>query len=243
MRLHPLSLILLALWFSTAALFVPQLGWLLWVLLLSLAMQISLNGLAWPRLVRQLRYMLPLCVMILIIQLLFVKEGALLLGSGWYGVHSVALQRGLAFSLRLLILWSSAQLLIKLSYEDFDLAFGTLQFPEEIGFMTFYAVQIIPSLTQKLSQSRQLLLIRGISLKALSLRQKLSLYKLISLSILADVLSRSALQAIALELRGFRSSGKRSRLYQKHFTWQDLALFSIIILLTAGYLFRGLVLR
>lgn len=238
MKLHPLSLLLLALWFSSVALFVPQLGWLLGALLLSLCFQTVLNGFAWPRLVRQLRYMLPLCIMILIIQLLFGKEGALLWGSGWYGVHAVALQRGLAFSLRLLILWSCAQALIKLSYEDFDLAFSKLHLPEELGFMTFHAVHIIPAMNQKLAQTRQLLLLRGISLKALSLRQKLGLYKLISLGILAEVLSRSAIQAIALELRGFRSSGKRSRLYQKRLSWRDLALLASVILLSCCYFLR-----
>lgn len=233
--LHPLALILLALWFSTAAIFVPQPLWLAVVLILSIFFRGLQAGFAWRLWARQFLLMLPLFLAILLIQALFVKDGELLWGQGWYAIHTLGLRGGLAFSLRLLILFFSAQILLKLEYEDFNLAFNAVRLPEELGFMVFYAIHVIPSAGAKINHARQILRLRGIEPRKLPLKASLRLYKQISLSVLADVLSRSAIQATALDLRGFRSSGPRTRLNQRGFALPDLLLFAGMLLLTAIY--------
>jgi len=69
------------------------------------------------------------------------------------------------------------------------------------------------------------------------LKSQLTIYRYISLSVLADVLSRSEVQAIALDLRGFRSTGKPTHLLQKNFSLYDLMLYLSIIIITLVYLF------
>jgi energy-coupling factor transport system permease protein len=234
-RLHPLSLVLLALWFSSAAILVPQLAWLGAVLILGLLFRGLQAGFTWRIWARQFVLMLPLFLAVLLIQTLFVKDGELLWGSSWHAVHAGGLQGGLAFSLRLLILFFSAQILLKLDYEDFDLAFNAVRLPEEIGFMVFYALHVIPASGDRIRQSLQILRLRGIDLGNRSIKTKLRIYKLISLAVLAEVLSRSAIQATALDLRGFRSSGKRSRLNQRGFAPPDFLLYGLILILTATY--------
>ncbi len=234
-RLHPLSIILLALWLSSAAIFLPHPVWLAGVLVLTLLFRGMLLGFTWQIWLRQFIRLLPLFAAIMLIQVLFFKDGRLLLGSGWYGIHSEGLEGGVLFCLRLLVLLYSAQILIKLTYEDFDLAFSTLRMPEELGFMLFYALHTIPASGLRIAHYRQLLTIRGLDMRKLPLRQKLHIYNRISLSILADVLSRSAVQAIALDLRGFRSAGVRTRLAKRSMTYRDGILLAALTLLTCAY--------
>jgi energy-coupling factor transport system permease protein len=234
--LHPLSLILAALWFSTAAIFVPGLGWLLAALGLSLLFRGWLAGFEWRLWWRQFVKLLPLFAAILVIQALFVKRGDLIWGRGWYSIHDVALATGAAFSLRLLILFFSAQLLLKLAYEDFDLAFHALRLPEELGFMVFYTIHVIPAAGEKFRKSLQLLRLRGLDPGKLPWKDKLSFYKHASLAVLGDILTRSGIQATALDLRGFRSSGPRSWLNHRKYAWPDLLLALAMALMTLLYL-------
>lgn len=233
---HPLSLVLLALWFSTAAIFVPQLSWLAAVLILSILFSGFHSGFEPRAWLRQLVKFLPVFLAIIIIQILFVKEGKLLWGASWYAVHSGGLHGGISFCLRLLILFFSASLLLKLDFEDFEAAFTAVRLPEELGFMVFYGIHVIPSASRQIGDSRIQLRLRGIDLKKLPLREKIRIYGRISLCVLADVLSRSSLQAISLELRGFRSPGQRSHLHQRRFGAADLTLWTGLALLTALYL-------
>jgi energy-coupling factor transport system permease protein len=226
------------LWLSTAALFVLQIAWLAAVLLLAFLCQGVFSGFDWAALGRQARYLLPLSLAVLVVQLLFVKQGQLLWGKGWYAVHTIALQRGLAFAIRILVLWLAARVLLRFEYEDFDIAFGALRLPQELSFMIFFGVRIIPSLNARLRHFLQLLKLRAIELKKLSFAAKMKVYRLISLTILAETLSQSGVKAIALELRGFRSSGPKSRLKQHSFSTWDWLLYASLLALTAFYLFR-----
>ncbi len=231
-KLHPLTLILAALWLSTAAILLrpwPALGV---VFVLSVVFRAALAD--WEPLLwlRQLLKLLPVLAAVVLIQVLFVKTGRPLWGQAWYAVHAGGLEGGVSVSLRLLILFWSAQVLLKLDYEDFDAAFQALRLPEELGFMVFYTIHVIPLATQQVRASLQLLRLRGISLRDLPLNARLELYRVISLAGLGEVLSRSEIQATALDLRGFRSSGKRSFLCKRGFDLSDALLGLLLAGLT-----------
>ncbi|MCB5258068.1 MAG: energy-coupling factor transporter transmembrane component T [Candidatus Cloacimonadaceae bacterium] len=236
-KLHPLSLILAALWFSTAAIFVPQLTWLTFAFLLCAIFRGLLTGFNLQLWWKQIKKMIPLFIAIIIIQLLFTKKGDLLWGKSWYAIYSVGLHRSIAVNLRLLILFFSAQILLILNYEDFDIAFSALHLPEEFAFMIFYTIHIIPSASEHIQHSLQLVKFRGINMRNLSLKSQLTIYRDISLSVLANVLSHSEIEAIALDLRGFRSAGKHTHLLQKKFSLNDLILYLFITVVTLIYLF------
>lgn len=236
-KLHPLSLTIAALWFSTAAIFVFQLPWLILAFLLCAIFRGLLTGFNFQHWWKQVRKMIPLFLAVLVIQLLFTKKGELLWGKSWYAIYSVGLHRGIAVSLRLLILFFSAQILLILNYEDFDIAFSALHLPEEFAFMIFYTIHIIPSASEHIQHSLQLVKFRGINMRKLSLQSQLTIYRDISLSVLANVLSHSEIEAIALDLRGFRSAGKHTHLLQKKFSLNDLILYLFITVVTLLYLF------
>lgn len=234
-QFHPLVLILLALLLSSLAIIIASPASLAGVFVVAAVLRAWLSGASPKAWLREAKRLLPLFLAVMAVQLLFNKSGNAIWGWGLLSVHDAALAKGLAFCLRMLVLYYSASLLIRLSYDDFDLAFGALRCPEELGFMIFYTLHVIPMAGAEIRRSLELLRLRGIDLPKTSLKIKLRIYKRISLTLLADVLSRSAIQATALDLRGFRSSGPRTRLLKRAFRIPDMLLavaaISVFILL------------
>lgn len=222
--LHPLSLVLAALWFSSLAIIIPDPRWLGLIFLLCLLFHGLISGFRFRDWARQFLKLLPILLAVIVIQVLLDRNNFRPEG---YRIDPVGagLRTGLAVSLRLLIVIFSAQLLLRLDYEDFDLAFRSLRLPEELCFMVFYAIHVIPSATERVKHSLRLLRLRGIDMGKVPLKARLKLYQRISLNVIASLLSSSDIQATALELRGFRSSGPRSRLYTRSFAFSDLCLW------------------
>jgi energy-coupling factor transport system permease protein len=233
-RLHPLSLIFITFWLSSAAVLENSPLRLTAVFIICLLFRVFKGDLALSLLLKQLSYIIPLMAIILLIQIIFVKDGALVWGRGIYGIHTTALINGFLFSLRMLILLFSAQMLLRLDYLDYEHAFHALRLPEEFGFMVFYALHTIPRSQQNIKRDLALLRMRGVDIRRVPLEQKIFIYKTISLSVLAEVISRSAVQATALELRGFRYPGKHTRLEQRSVKTLDYIVIIALILLSSA---------
>ena len=108
---------------------------------------------------------------------------------------------------------------------DFTLyraAFAKIRLPEELSFMISYMAHLVPQLSMNFRAQMKELKLRGILISKLPLKEKLEIYKIISIATVAEIILQSSSQAIALELRGFRSKGKRSSLNSQNFSWRDL---------------------
>ncbi len=229
---HPLVLILAALWFSTLAILIADPLWLSALMLLCLLFRGLLVGFEFKLWVRQILKFLPLIIFIILLQAYLSDPQSSGGHSHLFVISRSGVQTGLAVSLRLLIVFFSAQVLVRLNYEDFDLAFRALRLPEELCFMVFYVIHLIPLAAEKIRHSLRLLRLRGIAWNKLRWKAKLKLYQRISLTVIAGLLSGSDIQATALELRGFRSSGPRSRLHTRAFGISDAALVLVLAVVT-----------
>lgn len=225
---HPLVVILAALWFSSLAIFIPDPIWLAVLLLLCLLFRGWLVGFELKLWVRQIGKFIPLIALVIIFQIIFSDPGISLKGGHYLDLSGAGFRTGVNVTLRLLIVFFSAQVLLRLSYEDFDLAFRALRLPEELCFMVFYVVHLIPAATGQIKHNLRLLHLRGIDLNKLRWKAKLQLYQRISLTVIAGLFSGSDIQATALDLRGFRSSGPRSCLHTRGFGLSDLALTLVL---------------
>lgn len=75
--------------------------------------------------------------------------------------------------------------------------------------------------------------LRGIDAAGLSFK-RLQVYKQLSITALAELIRSSETAAIALELRGFRSEGKPSKLHRQTFSYRDLLcllFFSVLVII------------
>jgi energy-coupling factor transporter transmembrane protein EcfT len=79
--------------------------------------------------------------------------------------------------------------------------------------------------------------LRGIDSAIFQLPNAYRYYKQLAITSLAELIRNSETSAIALELRGFRSEGKRTKLYQQKFSYRDilfLLVFSGIVVLVTN---------
>lgn len=211
-RPHPLSLILIVLWLSSMAIVVHTPLKLASLFLLSVLSALVFSGAEPVPMLRGLLKLLPLLGVVFLIQVLAVRTGSELLSIGIASVTDQGLERGLAIALRLATIYMAAKVLAKMNYVEFDDAFRKLGFPDEVGFMVAHAAHLIPGITQTLKARRSILAARGISVRKLPMRDKVLVYKIIALDIAGNLLRGVDTRAMALELRGFRSAGKSSRL-------------------------------
>lgn len=228
MKLHPFSWVLISLWITSIAVIshaIPVLG--LMTALALFAGFLSRGRALWKYLAG-LKRLITLILTLGIIQLLFRRGGELLFSFGVVKIYAEGLQVALEVAVRLIILLIAAGILGRLSFIDFRNAFFYL--PQELSFMISYVVHLIPLLRERFQHYLQVLRLRGIQIRKLRLQEKLVIYRIISLSVLGSMLHISDRHALTLELRGFRSRGKKTFLYAERLRLADL----LVILLLAG---------
>jgi energy-coupling factor transport system permease protein len=228
--MHPLSRVLLVLWITSLAVVLRDPWLLLGLVGFSLLLSLLLSRRQLGSLLKSLRVICPVILSVFLIQILFRRGGNKLLDLGLISIYSQGLELGLEVALRLLILLFSATLLSALSYAELRLALRWL--PEELSFLISYVLHLLPKLRERLKQVSQGLRQRGIVQKELSLKEKILVYRILSLAVLASLLQSSEMQAIQLELRGFRRQGKKSFLYHRKPSVMDFAMVVVLVVLS-----------
>lgn len=223
--LHPLSYIMLFVFYSSLAVALRNPATLLLVFLLAWLSEFRQGARLLVLRLAKLQKIGWLIFSLVIIQLIFRREGEVILSAGFVKIYSEALSSSAFLSLRIMIIYLCAISLSSLDFSLYRSAFSAIHLPEEISFMVSYMIHLIPEYTSRFKDQLQELKERGIRIRKLGLAQKISLYKILSLSAIANIILQSGKQAIALELRGFRSRGKRSNLYIHKFTLRDLAIY------------------
>ncbi|MCK9335309.1 MAG: energy-coupling factor transporter transmembrane protein EcfT [Candidatus Cloacimonetes bacterium] len=234
--LHPLSYICLCILYSSLALVIADPTKQLMLLIIAWALDWRGGATVMLDRIRGLGRYLWLFLSVMLIQLLFVREGDLIMKFAFIEIHEQGLQQALIIGMRLAIIYMVANSLSKLDFTLYKAAFSRIGLPEELSFMISYMAHLVPQLNSNFKGQIKELKLRGIQIRKLPLREKLEIYKIISIATVAQIVLSSKTQAIALELRGFRSIGRRSNLHVILFSYRDLfvplwAVLLIIILL------------
>ena len=234
--LHPLSYIAICILYSSMAILLKRPQPLLLLFILAWLLDWREGGRALRMRLYGLKKIRWIIFSIMLIQLLFERAGQRIMGYGIISIYEQGLIMAISLGLRLGIIYLIASSLSKLDFAQYKAAFSRLRMPEELSFMISYMAHMIPQTSGKFKAQMRELQNRGIKIRSLALRQKLSIYKILSIAAVADIILQSRTQAIALELRGFRSRGKRSSLHTLSFTYYDLLaliwlVFILVILL------------
>lgn len=232
-KLHPLIQVLICLFFSSLVFILGNPLQLLLITLLSMLYAVLRIKGGLPAVLKSIWHSLPLLLSLAIIQLLFNRQGNILWQYGWLRITTWGLYWSGVFALRLFTIILCSKALAALSFPQFQAAFATLRIPEEFSFMLSYGVQLVPRFLAQIRNFITALHLRGIEFKKLKVRKRIQLYKILAISALAGVISGSTYAAITLELRGFRSSGKRSYLHESRLQGRD-ALAVMVMLLCLG---------
>lgn len=230
-KLHPLSHILICLALSSLVFACGKLYILCLILGISLLYSTLRKAYGIRKSLLTLWKSLPFVLSVAVLQLIFRREGDMLWSYSILGITEGALYWAGLISLRFLTVILCAKALSRSSFPEFQAAFAFLRLPEEFAFMLSYGVQLIPAFGTMLKGFMRSLRLRGIEPAKLPWSKRLQVYRTLAVSALAGIVTNSQSSAIALELRGFRSSGKRSYLYKKSVGLADACIFAGLILL------------
>ena len=234
--LHPLSYILICVLYSSLAIIIKRPQQLVWLFFLAWTLDWREGFQALAQRLFRLKRIIWLLISIMLIQLLFVRTGEVLLTLGFIRIHVAGLQMAQLLGLRLGIIFMVAGSLSKLDFTLYRAAFSKIRLPEELSFMISYMAHLIPQLSAGFRVQMRELKLRGINIRKLPFKQKLEIYRILSIATVADIILHGSKQAIALEMRGFRSVGERSSLQTLRFGVYDLLAFVWVLMLIAVFL-------
>ena len=196
----------------------------------------------------KLRFILIVGFLVFMIQVLAVKEGALIwqfsLGRFSFTVWSAGLFGGLRMMLRLINIISSSYLFIATTDPN-RLAYALMQagLPYRFGFMLITALRFIPVFHLELVQVRNAQMAKGIELEGLSLGKMFRAVKYLYVPLVISALSKVDELTISMENRAFGLYSARTYLNGEGLSGKDkLAILLIPLVFLAFYLiFRFLI--
>ncbi len=243
-RLHPLVKLVLLICFTLAVLTVPSLhgGLILFCLLL---LSYRLGGLGPGFFIRKLRFIFIFGLMILLVQILWTKEGYLLwqfdLGRLHLAVWSEGLWGGLGIVLRFINVIGSSFLFVTTTDPN-RLAFALMKagLPYRAGFMLITAMRFIPLFRLELALVKNAQMAKGIELEGLSPRWLIRVVKHLLVPLVVSALSKVDFLTMSMESRAFGLYPTRTYMSAQTLTAKDkIALAGIpLALLLYCYIFR-----
>lgn len=224
-RMHPLVKLVLLISFSLTVFAVPSYagGIILFCLLL---VSYSLAGLDLAFFSRKLRFILVFGLLMFMVQVIAVKEGALLgqvhLGPVCLSVWSEGLKGGLSMMLRFINIIASSYLFV-VTTDPNRLAYALMQagLPYRFGFMLITALRFIPVFHQELEQVKNAQMAKGIEMEGISPRNLVKAVKYLLVPLVITVLSKVDYLAISMESRAFGLYPGRSYLYSQPWAKSD----------------------
>ncbi len=236
--LHPLVKLTALIFYSLAVFTAPSLKSGI-VLFLILMLSYRAGSLGWGFFSRKLRFILIFALFILLVQIIWVREGYLILrldlGIISPAIWSEGLWGGLIIMLRFINVIGSSYLFVattdpnKLGY-----AFIQAGLPYRIGFMFITALRFIPVFYHDLAQVKNAQMAKGIDLQEISPKGLLKAIKYLMVPLVISALSRIDTLTISMESRAFGLHGKRSYLVTQSLSRKDklvMASFPLIFVL------------
>lgn len=187
-----------------------------------------------------LRPILFLIVFTFIIQLLFTREGAVLIELGWFKIYEEGLRLAIIVSLRFFYLVSITTL-VTLTTSPIELTdaielllkpFKIVRVPtHEIALMLSISLRFLPTLaeeTEKIMKAQQA---RGVDLSAGPIKERLRAIIPLLIPLFISAFKRAEDLATAMEARGYRGGEGRTRLRESKWTTRDTGLILLLVVL------------
>ncbi len=240
-RLHPLIKLEMLLCFSLLVFTLSHYLCGLFLFAVLLAGYLA-AGLSFTFFWRKLRFIFLFSFLILLVHLIFVREGVLLWQKNLLGlsleVWSLGLNHGLLLVFRFLNTIGSSYLFV-VATDPNRLAYALMQagLPYRYGFMLITALRFIPLFFLELEQVRHAQMAKGIDIEKLSLKNFLLAVRYLFVPIVLSALGKVDTLTISMESRAFGLYPRRSYLEKEPFTGKHrVAALAILSLSLALYL-------
>ncbi len=235
-NLDPRTKIIMVICISTLSIVYQQPLYLFFLFLFTLGILILLKA-DLKNSFYQIKRMIPLFLMLLIVQSVFTSKGEALLSIGKWNILTIGgICMGISVLLRLLIIVTSAMILLTGSPRDFILALVQWKIPYEIAFMVMVGLHFIPIFKEEAQNVYNAVQMRGTELEKISLIQKVKVYPTIFIPIISSAVLRAQQMAVAMEGRAFRAYPQRTYMRQLILNKTDYILQTVFIFMTAGFI-------
>ncbi|MDD3652591.1 MAG: energy-coupling factor transporter transmembrane component T [Desulfotomaculaceae bacterium] len=182
--------------------------------------------------------LLPLLLVMLIVQSVFAAGGETLLAyKGINILTSNGFNAALCILFRMLILFSSAMLIMTSSSKDYVLALVQLKIPYEIAFMVMVAFRFLPVFLEEIKDTLIAVQLRGVDLKRIAWGNKVKFYTHFFTPLLWSVMLKARQLAITMEARAFRVYRRRTYLRVLRYSVLDYYVMAFFLLTTIMVLF------
>lgn len=238
--LDPRTKIVMVVCISTLAVVFSKPIQLLWLLAGTIVL-LKLLRLELKSLARFLIKFSPLFLFLLIVQIIFSREGEALLALGTVPlVTSHGLAQGSSVILRMVVVIASAVLLATSNPRDLVQGLVQWKVPYEIAFMLSIALRFLPMFREEITNAVTALQLRGVELKKIPWKKRISYYTRLIYPVIYGAELKARQLSIAMEARGFRAFPERTYLRRLQLSGIDFALLLIFPAMTAPLLFWSL---
>lgn len=187
-----------------------------------------------PRdMLKKTRALLSMVVFIAVMQSIFTSTGQALVTIGSLNlVTAGGLMAAGEFVLRMLIIVASAGILSTSNSREIIQGLVQWKMPYELAFMASMGIRFLPVFAEEFQNARIAVQLRGVELKALSLRQKIEVMAGLFQPVVGGALIKSRAIAMSIEMRGFRACPTRTSYRLLEATWRDYGVMISSGLLT-----------
>lgn len=177
--------------------------------------------------------LVPLILVMLIVQSVFAAGGQTLLTFGGINIlTSNGINAALCILFRMLILFSSAMLIMTSNSKDYVLALVQLKIPYEIAFMVMVGFRFLPVFLEEIKDTLVAVQLRGVDLKKIAWGNKLKFYTHFFTPLLYGVMIKARQLAITMEARAFRVYRRRTYLRVLQYSVLDYYVITFFLLTT-----------
>ncbi|MBM7646891.1 energy-coupling factor transport system permease protein [Scopulibacillus daqui] len=192
---------------------------------------------------RGLRAIIIIIIFTFILNVLFTKQGDLLISIGWIHIYKGGLIGGLFISIRLLAIIVITTLLT-LTTTPIDITDGIeillgplkkIKLPiHEFALMMSISLRFIPTLLEETEKIMKAQSARGSDFASGSVKQRIKAIIPLLVPLFVSAFKRAEELAMAMEARGYRGDEGRTRLRVLKWTGKDTALIIIMLMLTVA---------
>jgi energy-coupling factor transport system permease protein len=227
-RLHPLTK---TAWlvFGTAGVFVVRSPWVVVAMVALLVLGFPVAGVQLGQ-VRGTRLFISTALLLGMLQVLFVHEGATLFEIGPLSINAGGVQAGVYVAGRFLSVILLSYLFV-LTTEPNDLAYGLMRagLPYRYGFALITALRLVPAFEQEGQIVYNAQLARGVRYDIKSPSRFLTLARQFVLPLLVSALGKVDALAVSMEGRCFGKYPTRTFLREVRVTWRDAAAVGLLV--------------
>ena len=235
-EIDPRTKLVLVLSISTIAIIVRDTYYLSLVLLLTIAIAKFLRT-DIKRNLKRIKGIFYVLVSIIIVQSIFSSQGDIILSFGSLTILTTGgLSMGGQFFLRIMIIIFSSTIITTSSSREIIQGLVQWKLPYDIAFMVAIGIRFLPILREEIRESLLAIQLRGVEIRSIPIKQRISLYVYLFNPILTGTILKAEKLSIAVEMRGFRAYDTRTSYLNLKMSRLDYIIILISIIFTICYI-------